>query len=340
MRKINIIILLILLTAPVYTVSAEKAASLPQLLKPEGLVLDKEQLYVGDGTTIYIYSLKDYSLVGRFGKKGEGPQEFITAPNTPLRFHIDGDNLLVCSMRKLSYFSKKGGYIKETAHSIAMGTADLFPMNGGRFAVLGFAMDENAFSFSAEIYDKDLKKVKEIKKLPFPIRGQKFKMLDTAIYFQANRDTIFISGERDFIIDAFDNQGIKKFTIKQDYDLLKFTNADKKRSLDFFKTNPATKQFYEIFEKNAIFPSDFPAVRSFFVTDQRLYVQTYRVKDGKTEFYVFDANGKLLEKVRLPIVRSNPMQQIQLITFSGGKLYQVVENEDEEEWELHIEAVK
>jgi hypothetical protein len=43
--------------------------------------VDKNQLYITDGASVFIYSLKDYQLQKKFGKRGEAPGEFLVDPN-------------------------------------------------------------------------------------------------------------------------------------------------------------------------------------------------------------------------------------------------------------------
>ncbi|MCP4215475.1 MAG: hypothetical protein GY765_12545, partial [bacterium] len=50
------------------------------LLKPTSLVVADEQIYITDGPSIYIHSAKDFKLINKFGKVGEGPQEFKVHP--------------------------------------------------------------------------------------------------------------------------------------------------------------------------------------------------------------------------------------------------------------------
>ena len=67
-------------------------------------------------------------------------------------------------------------------------------------------------------------------------------------------------------------------------------------------------------------------------------MHTYNKKDKKTEFYVFTPTGEFLERVFLPIIgEEESTYQLQSIyEIKNGKLYQLVENEDTEEWEVHI----
>ena len=100
------IIVFILISA---MVTGEVVTSFPDLLKPTGLVIDEDNLYITEDITVYIFSMKDFKLIKKFGKKGEGPREFNRfAAITPLK-----DKLLINSMSKISYYTKDGEYINE-----------------------------------------------------------------------------------------------------------------------------------------------------------------------------------------------------------------------------------
>ena len=88
-------------------------------------------------------------------------------------------------------------------------------------------------------------------------------------------------------------------------------------------------------ENRLKFPSSFPAIKRFFVTDGKVYVQTYLKKGEKAEFFVFDLKGKLLKQFFLPIVMNDILEQFYLFCIKNGKLYQLIEDEDES-W--HIDA--
>jgi hypothetical protein len=67
-------------------------------------------------------------------------------------------------------------------------------------------------------------------------------------------------------------------------------------------------------------------------------VPTWNLKDKKIEFFVYDAEGKELFHKYIPFAFSNAFQPFPL-AIDKGKVYQVVENEDEE-WELHISEIE
>jgi hypothetical protein len=67
-------------------------------------------------------------------------------------------------------------------------------------------------------------------------------------------------------------------------------------------------------------------------------VQTFKREKEKSEFYIFDLDGKLIRKVMAPI-REAEFLLAYPFTIANGKIYQVTENEDTEEWELHIDNI-
>jgi hypothetical protein len=116
MRKFMLVLVLMsmLFTNPVLAV---KIVPLPQLQKPNTLAVDDNQIYIADGTSLYIYSLKDFSLKKKFGRDGEGPQEF---KRKIYLINIQHDYIVINSLGKVSYFAKNGKFIKEMKTLIFM----------------------------------------------------------------------------------------------------------------------------------------------------------------------------------------------------------------------------
>ncbi|MFC2155051.1 hypothetical protein ACFLRB_00990 [Acidobacteriota bacterium] len=336
MKKVRIFFMILLLAVVVF---GEKATSLPDINNPKIIVVDHELLIITEGTTIYIYALKDFRLLKKFGKKGEGPGEFTIYPNSPMKIKLLPDNFLVNSMGKITYFTRKGDYIKEIKHNVTYGGADLFPI-GDHFAAMNFIRGKKETFVTTNIYDSEFKKIKEINKFELSQQGQKFKILEKAILMQTDKNRIYVAGTEDFTIDIFDYSGKKVHTINRKYDKLKFTDAHKEEALNSYKTNPNTKPYFDLIKANTSWPDHFPVIRYFTAANRRVYVQTYLVRDGKTEFYLFDHNGKFLNRKWVPLTAGNFVNTLQLYTIHNHKCYQLVENADKEQWELHITDIK
>ncbi|HLP46903.1 MAG TPA: hypothetical protein VK186_09625 [Candidatus Deferrimicrobium sp.] len=337
MKKWLLFLLMFSFISPVW---AEKMATFTDFNKPDNIFIDNELVVITEGTNIFLYSPKDFKLLKKFGKQGEGPQEFIVDSYNPLRIKLQPDYIQVNSLRKISYYTRKGDYIKELKHNIYFGFADFFPI-GDQFVGFELEQKDQKTFLLASMYDANLQKIKEFyrKKMP-PRQGQKFRILEESVYICTAGDKIFLDGDTDFIINIFDKKGEKCFAIQPKYEKLKFTDKDKDDILNYFQTNPNSKPYIEQIKSNLIYPDYFPAVRNFIAVDQKLYVQLFSKKEGKTEFYIFDQDGKFLEKVWLPIKITNPVEPLQLYTIYNGKLYQLIENIDEENWELHVNDIK
>jgi hypothetical protein len=172
------------------------------------------------------------------------------------------------------------------------------------------------------------------------------------LQFQVFNDKIFFKRGKHFIIDVFDPSGKMLYTIHQEYEKIKISDADKKRYHDYFKTVHPWKRFYEsLIKKEIYFPDFFPAIQLFIVADEKIYVLTYKKENEKSEFVILDLEGKLLKKVFLPFNQSDERFHYSLTKFAShysphatftiknGNLYQLMENEDEETWELHISEI-
>jgi hypothetical protein len=87
-----------------------------------------------------------------------------------------------------------------------------------------------------------------------------------------------------------------------------------------------------------VFPDYFPVARYFNIKNDKIYIMTYKEEKDKKEFLILDLHGKHLGKVLLPLVSADIMGVLPF-DFQGNHLYQVVENEETENWELHISDI-
>jgi hypothetical protein len=95
------------------------------------------------------------------------------------------------------------------------------------------------------------------------------------------------------------------------------------------------------YEKNCTARKNFNWVRS---SPIRNYVQTYKAKENKEEYVIMDLKGNIIKRVYIQkfdnVTLTGKMLGTKLHTIYNDKLYYLVENEDEEEWELHVEEIK
>ena len=318
----------------------KKLATLPGLAKPYSLVMDDTQFYVCDGVEVSIYSLKDFQLKTKFGKRGEGPQEFRAAAggSPALILFPQKDHLLINSLGKVSYYSKEGKFIKETKieGSIVNG---MFQPIGDKFAGLAMTMGKNmSMEFTINLFDSEFKKTKEIYKQKFMQQGSmSFPMVFPAFFVKDNK--IIAPGGEEFVINILDAEGNKVNAITREYKRLKVDEDYKKGVHDFFKST--IREQYEFIKQMITFTDYFPAIQFFFAEDGKIYIQTYlrEEKEDKYELFIYDLEGKFLKRLFIPVKYVNGFQPT-AYTIKNNTFFQLIENEDEEEWELHAIEIK
>jgi hypothetical protein len=324
------IFLFIVLTSLVFSA---KTVSLPDLKKPVRIKVDRDGIYINDSMTISIYSLKDFHLVKRFGKKGEGPREFKQYINLNVQPH----SLVITSVAKVSYFTKKGEFIKE----LRVPKGWTYKPLGKHFVGNDFVQDENTLYKAVYLYDSKFDRIKELSRKEFPFQRAKgrFRVYGTPVDYWTGNNKVFICGKEDFIIDVFDGEGNQLASLKEDYEKIKLSENHKNGIYDFFKKHPYYKTRYEWFKKQLVFPDQLPAIRSFFISQQKLFVRTYRKKKDKTEFFIFDMNGKFIKKRFLPVIERNVPTSFPFWIYDG-KLYQLYDNPETGSWELQVTGME
>jgi hypothetical protein len=332
----HIIILIVILLVFCFSGFAEKVAVLPELMKPKAMTVDDTQLYVTEGASVFIYSLKDFKLLKKFGKAGEGPQEFQVLPQVSLIIDVTTDRIIVNSFGKISYFTKQGEFIKEVkTKSLAV---FLQPLGDNFLGMSVIAQDGERYR-TINLYDAELNKLKEIFRAKDDFQaGKGLKMLTRPLIYQAYEDKILLPGEDDATIDVFDKEMKKLFSVHLDQEKRKVDQKFKDTIINIIKTNPETKNYFEAL-KPITFPDYFPAIARFFVDDDTIYVMTWKIENSINEFFTYDISGKFKKRLLVPIQYETELQPYP-ITINKGKLYQIVENEEEEVWEFHMSEIK
>jgi len=343
MKKIILFFLSICFTSLIF---AAQLAAFKGHITPNDMLLDDNHLYIVEGPAISIYSLKDFKLLKSFGKKGEGPQEFKGA----ITVNVQEDYILVTSLRRVSFFTKLGEYIKEFNGV----EGKLFkPLGEKGFVGHLLIGQKGAQRFhTINLYDSKFNKTKMFYKEEAIVPSSKKKgwHLFTKSFCRSlvQDNKIFTVGRRDFIIEVYDFNGKLLYCIKADYEKVKFTEEDKQKVLHLYKTRPSSRNDYDYWKQAIVFPEYFPAIRNIFSDGKDIYVWTYLKKDNRNrfEFFIFNFKGKLLKKVYLPIAKSNAryaypyMKDYAPYMFKDGNYYYLVENEEAEEWQLHMTEIK
>jgi hypothetical protein len=345
MKKLMILIivlLLLLLLGVGRFLYPGKVAVLDGVVNPFiKMEVDDNQLYIADGAAIHIYSLKDYNLKKKFGRKGEGPQEFKVEPTINMGsviLEVYPDYLLVNSLGKISFFTKQGEFIKEIRSVSPIGC---FKVMGDRFVGYGYTAGNKTHYITVNIYDSTLNVVRELYREPQWINpGKDIDVFGSrSAFFFVSDDKILVENRKSSIV-VFNGNGEKLYSIDPQIKPLKVTEKAKKRGHDYFKSLPQFKQLYAVlnFKDRLKFPRYFPNIRFFSVADHKIYVLSWRREENKSECFIYDLEGNLINKTYLPLEEDNILIPYPF-TIGNGKFYQLVENEDDEAWELHISNI-
>lgn len=351
MKKIFVFCLLVVVAQ---ALNGTKLGVLSDVLRPELLEVKGDKIYVVEGASFFVYSSKDLSLIRKFGRKGEGPGEVSVIPSLSNEIIAYPDFLFVVGMNKVIFFSHEGKMKQEKRKQPQL--FRVFPV-GDNFVGHKIETDEKQQSFSVIILlDSNLKKKKELYKevsgLP---RRRELNMVPETIQFAVSADKIFIEeSKKGFVIEVFDKEGNKISTIKKNVEPLKLGESHKQSILKDFRADTLVKMQvkqvggWDEFKKflKMSYPDTFPVIRDIIVPGNRIYVQTFKEKNGKVEYYVMDIDGKnkksiFLPKVKEPSVLSRIVGKgTRYFDFDNNKFYYLYENEDEEEWEVHLEMIK
>ncbi len=334
---ICIVCLSFLLVSQLNLFSAESFV-LSGLGRPVNLNIDNNQLYILENHRIHIYSLKDFKHIKSFGKKGQGPGEFQTLPHVHITLDCSTEKLIIGSMRKVSYFSKNGTYLKEAkGKSRALRLVYIDEKNEQpRF--LGWSQKvHNKFVYNTiNVFDHQLNKVREIyeTKDPYQGAGKGYDLLTNVFSYNAYKGRIIIPGKNNSSVDVLNYNLDFKLTINVKSKPLSVSKKFKKDMIHFLKTGPETKSVYPLI-KPIRFPKYFPPVNTFFTDNNIIYIMSWEKTEKGNTFYLYDMDGNFIQKKIIPIKYETDIQTYP-IAVKNNKLYQLVENDREDEWELVI----
>lgn len=325
--------------------NAENVHIFSGLLNPRYLVVNDKQIIISDYPHVYLYSLDDFSLIKKIGREGNGPGEFhVIQANMNLKergliLSICPDHIAANSTSRISYFTKRGEFIRE--QKLPYGINAKFLSLGDR--LLGFLPLRDG-ELSVTLFDPNLNKRSDILSCDywFNLRSQKqanfFDRAADTLLVSISNDRIFIArGDApEFAIHAFDFKGNKLYTVEYETENLRIPSGFVDEIHEHFKVKYNERAKY--FINNLNLPKHFPAIRDFGIADDKIYVFTFKEVSGQKEVIIFNTKGNLLKKISLPAQEMNP-ERLSPFSFYKNKFYQLVFNEKTENWELHSTGI-
>ncbi|MCP4220083.1 MAG: hypothetical protein GY765_35960 [bacterium] len=314
-------------------IAAGKRISLPELINPKQIMVDDDNIYIADTHSVHIYARRDFKLKVKFGREGEGPKEF-KQYLTIFSQDIKPDRLVISSMGKVSFYSRNGDFLREV--KTPFGHWSFQPL-GDQF--IGSFLSGNAKEgFKAlNIYDSKFQKIKEIyrKEFFFDETIKKRTLFVSNFRYWTHNKLIYVVAKEEFVIDRFDETGKKLTPVSMKYQRVKCLKEHRDGLINWMAGGTRQKAGYERLKKSLQFPEYFPAIRTIALSGPRIYVTAYERKEGKSRIFVFNPGGKCLKEFFFPIESPNGVTPYPF-TFGKGKLYQLVESMEEEEWQLLI----
>ena len=155
MKKITLFILIFIAWNFIYS---KKIGSFPQLVDPQGILIQDSNLIVWEKASISIYSLMNYKLLNKFGRMGEGPEEFKLNPAvgyTSIVLNITPENIFAHSAGKLSIYNIKGVYQKEIKIPL---TISRLKKLGDGFVCWNNTFENKTYYQLIELFDAKVKK--------------------------------------------------------------------------------------------------------------------------------------------------------------------------------------
>jgi len=351
MKKVILILIILFL---IMSLSARKLGVLKEVLKPDNITVYKDKLYVMEGATVLIYKLPDLELIRKFGKVGEGPGELkVITGQFYNRVNLRNKYILTESVDKIIFFTHEGKLIREMRKG-GLRVAKTQPVGKNYVALRIHADPETRLTLnSVVVLDSEFKEKKVLYSQPFVQQGGvpnlKIDMVSDFVHFQVYKDKIYIEESlRGFVIEVFDSEGNKLKEIQKDYKKIKVTANDREYILNRLKNDPNTRAQggYEVLKQvfKPIYAAYFPAIQSLEVSADKIYLQTFHLKNGNEEYVVLDLEGNELQRIFIPRFENVPLLAeilgATLQTIKNNRLYYVQENEDDESWELHMEEIK
>ncbi len=340
MKKILIAVLILI---PVLSIQIS-SAELTDISRPSIFLVNHEKIYVLEDATVYIYDIKNFKLIKKFGKAGEGPKEFKYDANDgrPLSMSFYKGKLIVNSTNKMSFFDLNGNYLSEKKIPV---DRILFPIKDKYLGIgptmdtekkkqfLGFTLYSNDFKTADVIFLSDFEMSNTVKI---------FLPMTTFTYNPVYKDKIYVNSKTDeFMIEVLNSDGKPEYLIKKDYPKTKVPGNFREEALEYFRTSPRFKRAFEFVKKVLQIREHYPQIRDIQIVDDHMYVLTFKRQGELWELIKFDLKGN--EKGRVFI----PLTEYELISFYPvfysvykGKVYSLVEDEDEEAWKVLVTEFK
>lgn len=325
---------------------------LKEVVNATDLEIDGEELFVLDEMVVYVYSLKDYRFLRKFGGKGNGPGEMIYHRASPVQMELFNNNVYLYRMYKLVNFSKEGKLAEEKKFRFLITHFALFGKNYVitklRLANQYVPGKEKYGKVVVLLFNKDFKKQKEIYLKKFPAQDvekdgyQIFRPTKKIIVRNSEKYLFIFDSQKGSLILVYDERGIPLEPIFLNLPKISIPKEFTKDVIKWMKSDHYLKVFIDDWNLKILFPQYFPVLRNFTIKNDRIYCQTYIKENRMSKFFIFNFKGELLKKIFLPTSEREmvPFGANKIYDFHNNKYYYLVDNDEDETWELYVTEIK
>lgn len=318
-----------------------KLAIFPDLVNPQSIRMDQNQIYITDGARICIYSRENYFLSKLFGRPGESHEEFRPRSGTGMRLfvNVQTDDMIISSHERVSVFSKRGEFRKLLD---APYMADFVIPFGNKFIVSAYYIHVGTGKSTQHLLlcDKKFDSYKEIagshlgggsaKGFGGPDRKLHTDLVPEYFGFKVDKNLIYVGhSKKGFFFEVFDHEGKKLNKIDRDYEKQRVTAEFRTKRMKEIQK----KSFFQRYKDHVVIDEVefFPAFSDFSVSGEKIFVYTYLEQQGKQEIVILDLKGELLNRVFVP--------KADVSFINEGKYFYLDKNEDGE-WELLLQELE
>jgi len=263
------------------------------------MVIDANNYYFSDQHSVFVYSKKDNQLVKTLCKEGQGPWEISGTPG----FCLTPNGFYVFDIPKVFLFDNDLKPLKEI--NLAISTSEW------KQSILD---DQIVYAQEAIINSKNFNQIvlfnpstgqkKQIHQIE-QVNENKISLYSPLILMVSNNSRLFVNSPlQGFHVNVFDKQGNLSYSFNHEAQKIKGTDLHKKRYHDRLEEalgKSRAQMLWPRFEKMKI-PSFMPEIKWMLSDDERLYVQTYDIKNDEDKWLIFSHEGTFLGECWLPLV--------------------------------------
>ena len=310
----------------------DASRSLDALLHPVMVAVHRDSLVVYDNgdDRIKSYGLADLCRRADIGAPGDGPGEYSAVDS----IFADDRGILVSAPNKILRFDFEGKLQEEKRITTRLsGLVSL----GEHY--LGNHVDFSGEQFVVQylICDERTRPVTVVHEGPWIINKKTRKRNYFEVYFYGVfRGTWVVADRVEPKIRFFSEQGDARGELAFPAQNLPFTEADRRRVQDYFEHSPGDAAAKRGIAPKLEYPAVFPEILTCCVDRETLYVITYQRQEGRGHKTLVSRSGhQPTRAVYVPLQYDVPIPMfINPFFITNHCLYQLVETEDNEAWEL------